>query len=86
MEWKKTDTLITSAHLDYFLSFNTQLNIFGSQAALDFFGGRPVRHINFDKNLLHGLVPGSPGRLAGDNTAPLLKVHRHAAVLLWLTA
>lgn len=63
-----------------------QLYIFRSQTALDFLGRRAVRHIDFDKNLLYGLVPGSPGCLAGDNTALLLKVHRHGAVSLRLTA
>ncbi|XP_035859149.1 gamma-aminobutyric acid receptor subunit alpha-6a isoform X1 [Sander lucioperca] len=47
--------------------------------ALDLFTRRPMRHIDFDKNFLHGLIPGAPGRLAGDNAAPLLEVHRHAA-------
>lgn len=48
--------------------------------ALDLFGGGSVRDIDFDEDLLHGLVPGTPGGLTGNNTAPLLEVHWHAAV------
>uniref|UniRef100_A0A8C6LHY9 Gamma-aminobutyric acid type A receptor subunit alpha6a n=1 Tax=Nothobranchius furzeri TaxID=105023 RepID=A0A8C6LHY9_NOTFU len=36
-----------------------------------------LRHGDFDVDLLHGLVPGAPGGLAGDDAAPLLKVYRH---------
>lgn len=67
------------ADLEYFFPFNTQLYVSGSQLALDLFGGSPVRHIDFDENLLHSLVPGAPGCLARDHATPLLKMHWHAA-------
>lgn len=67
------------ADLEYFFPFNTQLYVSGSQLALDLFGRSPVRHIDFDENLLHSLVPGAPGCLARDHATPLLKVHWHAA-------
>lgn len=54
--------------------------------ALDLFSRRPMRHVDLDEDLLHGLVPGPPGCLAGDDPAPLLKVHRHAAASHRLTA
>ena len=63
-----------------------QLDVSGAQTTLDFFPGRPVRHVDLDEHLLHGLVPGAPGGLAGDHTAPLLEVHRHAAASHRLTA
>lgn len=64
-------------YLEYFLSFDEQLDISGPQLTLDLFGSRPVRHVDFDEDLLHGLVPGAPRRLAGDDAAPLLEVHGH---------
>lgn len=62
-----------------------QFDVPGSQMTLDFLTGRPIGHIDFDENLLHGLVPGAPRRLAGDNAAALLEVHRHAAAPRRLT-
>lgn len=53
--------------------------------ALDLFGRRPVRHVDFDEDLLHGLVPGPPGGLAGDDTASFLEVNRHASANVSLT-
>lgn len=53
--------------------------------ALDFFGRRPMRHVHFYEDLLHGLVPGAPGGLAGHDAAPLLEVNRHAAASHRLT-
>lgn len=64
-----------AAYLEHFLPFDTQLYVSGSQMALDLFGGGSVRHIDFDEDLLHGLVPGTPGGLTRDHTAPLLEVH-----------
>lgn len=64
-----------AAYLEYLLPFDTQLYKPGSQVALDLFARCSVRHTDFDKDLLHGLVPGTPGGLTGDHTAPLLEVH-----------
>lgn len=78
--------LFWGLYLEHLLPFDVQLDVSGSQTTLDFFTGRPMRHIDFDEDLLHGLVPGPPGGLAGDNTALLLEVHRHAAASHRLTA
>lgn len=68
--------MITSgAYLEYFFPSDMKLYFSRPQMALDLFSRRPMRHVDFDENLLHSLVPGAPGRLAGDHTAPLLKVH-----------
>lgn len=77
--------ITSDANLEYFLSLDVQLDVPGSQMALDFFSRRPVRDIDFDKNLLHGLVPGAPRCFAGHDTAPLFEVHRHAAASHRLT-
>lgn len=71
-----------AAYLEHLLPFDAQLYEPGSQMALDLFARCSARHVDFDKDLLHGLVPGTPGGLTGDHTAPLLEVHRHVAVPL----
>lgn len=70
---------LEKAHLEYFLSSDVQSNVSGSQLALDLFGRRPLRHVDFNEHLLHGLVPGAPGGPAGDHPAPLFEVRRHEA-------
>lgn len=69
--------ITSDANLKYFLSIDVQLDVSGSQVAFDFFSRRPTRHIDFDKNLFHGLVPGAPRCFAGHDAAPFFEVHRH---------
>lgn len=77
---------LEKAHLEYFLSSDVQSNVSGSQLALDLFGRRPLRHVDFNEHLLHGLVPGAPGGPAGDHPAPLFEVRRHEAAAAASTA
>lgn len=72
-------------YLEYFLSLDQQLDVSGPQVTLDLFSSGPVRHVDFNEDLIHGLVPRAPWRLAGDDTAPLLEVYRHATAARRLT-
>lgn len=69
-------------YLEYLLPLDTQFDEPGSQLALDLLARCSVRHVNFDEDLFHGLVPETPRCLTGDHTAPLFEVHWHAAVLV----